>query len=56
MIANYLPDRNHDSTIQGLTQQLVPVFQKVLGPPEEQLDDETREQVVELVKYLQQQA
>jgi len=49
-------DRNRDSTIQGLTQQLVPVFQKVLGPPEEQLDDETRAQVVELVKYLQQQA
>jgi len=56
MIANYMLDRNHDSTIQDLTPQLVPVFQKVLGPPEEQLDDETRAQVVELVKYLQQQS
>lgn len=32
----------------------MPVFQKVLGAPEEQLDDETREQVIELVKHLQQ--
>lgn len=29
------------------------VFQKVLAPPEEQLEDETRSQLVELVKYLQ---
>jgi hypothetical protein len=28
------------------------VFAKVLGPPEEQLDDETREKVKETVRYL----
>jgi len=33
----------------------MPVFEKVLGPPEEQLEDETRAQVIELVKYLQKQ-
>jgi importin-4 len=31
----------------------MPIFEKVLGPPEEQLEDETRSQLVELVKYLQ---
>jgi importin-4 len=31
----------------------MPVFQQVLGPPEEQLEDETRSQLIELVKYLQ---
>jgi hypothetical protein len=30
----------------------MPVFEKVLGQPEEQLEDETRSQVVELVQYL----
>ncbi|KAF2802319.1 ARM repeat-containing protein [Mytilinidion resinicola] len=43
----------NDATITQLTPRLMPVFQKVLGPPEEQLEDETRSQVVELVKYLQ---
>ena len=31
----------------------MPVFEKVLGAPEEQLEDETRAQLVELVKYIQ---
>jgi len=31
----------------------MPIFEKVLGPPEEQLEETTRSQVVELVKYLQ---
>jgi hypothetical protein len=30
----------------------MPVFEKVLSPPEEQLEDETRAQLVELVQYL----
>ena len=30
----------------------MPVFAKVLGPPEEQLDDETREKVKATVRYL----
>jgi hypothetical protein len=29
------------------------VFQKVLGEPEEQLEEETRSKLVELVQYLQ---
>ncbi|KJY00373.1 importin subunit beta-4 like protein [Zymoseptoria brevis] len=37
---------------QGATQQLMPVFEKVLGPPEDQLSDETRAKLTELVKYL----
>jgi hypothetical protein len=45
---------NHP-TIMRLTPSLMLVFEKVLGPPEEQLEDETRAQLVELVKYLQKQ-
>ncbi|KAL8982681.1 MAG: hypothetical protein Q9205_002886 [Flavoplaca limonia] len=41
-----------EPTILGLTPKLLPVLEHVLGPPEEQLDDETREQVVQLVKFL----
>lgn len=43
----------NEPTIQQLTPQLMGVFEKVLGPPEEQLEEETRSQLVELVKYLQ---
>jgi len=50
--ANLLTDQHGEPTIQQLTPQLMPVFQKVLGEPEDQLDDETRAQVVELVKHL----
>lgn len=39
-------------TIQGLTQRLVPVFQKVLSPPEEQLEPETRQLLQNLVSKL----
>jgi len=45
----------NDPTIMQLTPSLMPVFEKVLGPPEEQLEDETRAQLLELVKYLQKQ-
>ncbi|KAI4246593.1 MAG: hypothetical protein LQ352_006380, partial [Teloschistes flavicans] len=38
-----------EPTILGLTPQLLPVLEKVLGPPEEQLDEETRGKVVEMV-------
>jgi hypothetical protein len=48
-------DQANNATIISLTPRLMPVFQKVLGPPEEQLEEETRSQVVELVKYLQKQ-
>ncbi|KAF2745354.1 ARM repeat-containing protein [Sporormia fimetaria CBS 119925] len=42
-----------EPTVQQLTPRLMPVFEKVLSPPEEQLEEETRAQLVELVKYLQ---
>ena len=43
----------HNPIIQRLTKQLMPVFEKVLGPPEEQLTDETRNKVQQLVQFLQ---
>ncbi|KAI9818800.1 MAG: hypothetical protein M1827_007620 [Pycnora praestabilis] len=44
-----------DATVRGLTPRLIPAFARVLGPPNEQLNDESREQLVELVKYLHKQ-
>jgi hypothetical protein len=44
--------QKNDATIQQLTPQLMGVFEKVLGEPEDQLEDETRSQLVELVQYL----
>ncbi|KAI4129907.1 MAG: hypothetical protein LQ338_001992 [Usnochroma carphineum] len=41
-----------EPTILGLTPQLLPILEKVLGPPEEQLTEMTREQVVEMVKFV----
>jgi hypothetical protein len=48
-----LTDQAGDATIQGLTAQIKPIIEKVLSPPEDQLDEETRTKVLELVKYLQ---
>ncbi|KAL9077271.1 MAG: hypothetical protein Q9157_003436 [Trypethelium eluteriae] len=42
-----------DETMRQLTAQLKPILPKVLGPPQEQLDEETRQQVTELAKYLE---
>ncbi|KAL9022860.1 MAG: hypothetical protein Q9196_007499, partial [Gyalolechia fulgens] len=39
-------------TILSLTPQLLPILEMVLGPPVTQLDDKTREQVVEMVKFI----
>jgi importin-4 len=44
--------QQQNNVIQGLTENLKPVFEKVLGPPEEQLTPETRQKVMELVQYL----
>ena len=44
--------QQNEPTIQQLTPALMGVFEKVLGPPEEQLEDETRSQLVELVQYV----
>ena len=41
--------------MRDLTPRLVPVLAHVLGPPEEQLTDDVREQLVKLVKYLHKQ-
>ncbi|KAL8690882.1 MAG: hypothetical protein Q9218_003775 [Villophora microphyllina] len=41
-----------EPTILGLTPQLLPILEKVLGPPEEQLDEETKVKVVEMVKFV----
>jgi len=38
--------------IQGLTGQLMPIFEQVLSPPEEQLSDVTKAKVTELVQYI----
>ncbi|KAL2200108.1 armadillo-type protein [Corynascus similis CBS 632.67] len=43
---------NNEPTIQQLTPKLVPVFEAVLSPPTEQLDDETREIVRKTVHHL----
>tara|TARA_R110002003_G_scaffold3_17_gene104 strand:+ start:8797 stop:8952 length:156 start_codon:yes stop_codon:yes gene_type:complete len=48
----YILDQKNDPTVQQLTPQLMPIFEKVLGEPQEQLEDETRSQLVELVQYL----
>ena len=39
-------------TVQELTPKLLPVFQQVLSPPEEQLEPETRQLVEEMVRVL----
>jgi len=41
-----------NATIQRLSPQIMSLVAKVLGPPEEQLTDETREQLRQLVKYI----
>ena len=38
--------------MRSQTQALIPALGKVLSPPTEQLSTETREQVIELVRYL----
>ncbi|GAM83359.1 hypothetical protein ANO11243_013460 [Dothideomycetidae sp. 11243] len=42
----------NNSVMQNLTPQVLPVLQQVLGPPEEQLDEETRSKVMQLAQYL----
>ena len=44
--------QQQNTVIQGLTGKLMPVFEKVLGPPEEQLTDEMKGKVRQLVQYL----
>lgn len=42
----------NNATVQELTPRLLPVFQQVLGHPEEQLEDETRHLVQEMLRAL----
>lgn len=44
--------QQQNNVIQGLTGKLMPVFKKVLGEPEDQLTDETKGKVRQLVEYL----
>ena len=44
--------RDQDETIMGLTNKLAPIMIQALGEPEDQLTDETRGQVQELVDHL----
>jgi hypothetical protein len=41
-----------EPTVQGLTGQLIPVLEAVMGPPEDQISEETRSKLGELVQYL----
>ena len=41
-----------NGVIQNLTGQLMPVFEKVLNPPDEQLSDAMKGKVGQLVEYL----
>jgi importin-4 len=46
--------RDQDATVQGLTPQLAPIMMSVLGEPDEQLTDEVREPLQQLVDHLKQ--
>jgi hypothetical protein len=50
--ANHSTDESNEPTVQQLTPKLVPVFEAVLSPPTDQLDDETREIVRKTVFLL----
>ncbi|KAI5778145.1 armadillo-type protein [Geopyxis carbonaria] len=44
--------QSSNQAVFNITQQLVPVFSQVLSPPEDQLNANTRSQVIELVRFL----
>lgn len=50
----YITDDASNPTVQELTPRLVPVFKAVLGEPEDQLDDETREKVKKIAQLIHQ--
>lgn len=45
-------DSAGEPTILGLTPRLLPILEQVLGEPQEQLNEKTREQVVEMVRFI----
>ncbi len=48
-------DQSGNQIMLQQTQTLLPVLAEVLSPPTEQLKDDTRKQVVELVRFLHKQ-
>lgn len=52
MTNRYLLDSSGEPTITSLTPRLIPVIAQVMGPPEEQLTDATRERLLELVAFV----
>jgi importin-4 len=44
--------QQQNKAVQGLSDKLVPIFEKVLSPPEEQLSEGMREKVQQMVGYL----
>lgn len=51
-MTNPSPDEANEPTVQSLTPKLIGVFEKVLSPPEEQLQDEARQLVQRIVQSL----
>jgi hypothetical protein len=45
-------DKWEDKTVQELTPQLAPIMVSTLGEPEDQLNDETRAELQQLVDHL----
>ena len=54
MEADFFLDKWEDETIRELTPRLLPIFQTVLTGDEDQLEDERRAELIELVKWLNQ--
>lgn len=44
--------QHNNQTIINLTPQLIPIFASILGEPSEQLENDTRSKVVEVVKFI----
>ena len=51
-MTNVFSDDQSNQTVQDLTPQLIPIFEKVLSPPEEQLEPETRQILQQTVQTL----
>ena len=49
---SHLIDSANEPIIVSLTPQLLPILSSILSPPEEQLNDKTRDQVIQMVKYI----
>ncbi len=45
-------DKSDDETVQEMTPQLAPIMVATLGEPEDQLNDETRAALQQLVDHL----